>query len=227
MLPWLLLPIFLLITIILGVMLKNARAALEQERAMRAAERTKHTSQLDTLKQEHDSANDRQRREFAQLKERAHLPLAQDLFEGLDVLDMAIQNARDHANLSTRDLIDGVAMAQNSLHKALAKHDVTPIDPQAAQASFDPKYHEAISVREDPELPPNTVASVMRKGWTHPSKVLRPAMVQTSKLPAIQAPPHDDEPVELDFSSPAELNDQGEDLQRLDVTEPHNATAKK
>lgn len=201
MLPWILVALSSLITVILGVMLKNARASIEEERARRAAERTKHTGQLDTLKQEQERASDRQRRELAQFKERAHLPLAQDLFEGLDALDMAIQNAKDHPNASREDLLSGISMARASLLKALARHDITPIAPHATETAFDPRLHEAISVLEDRDLPPDTVASVLRKGWTHPSKVLRPAMVQTSKHPAVTRSEPDDEPVTLDFSS--------------------------
>ena len=226
MLPWILAAIFLLLTVVLGTMLKTARAALEQERAMRAAARTKHIAELDTLKQEQDRTFSRQKRELAQVKERAHLPLAQDLFDGLDTLDMAIQNAEAHPNLSRDDLLSGISMARTSLHKALARHDVTPIDPQAAETAFDPRLHEAISVLEEENLPPDTIASVLRKGWTHPSKVLRPAMVQTSKLPALQSTQEDEEPIELDFSTPPSLGQDDSDEVHV-ADEPHHATRSK
>ena len=227
MLAWIFVVLLLLVASILGVMLKNARASLEEERAMRAAERTKHDAKLDAMKQEQERTGDRQKRELSQIKERAHLPLAQDLFEGLDTLDMALQNAHDHPNLSREDLLSGISMARASLHKALARHDITPIAPDASQTPFDPRYHEAISVLEDRDLPPDTVASVLRKGWNHTSKVLRPAMVQTSKLPAVAAAPPEDEPVELDFASASHAGEGGEDQGAVAAAHQQAATSSK
>jgi hypothetical protein len=54
--------------------------------------------------------------------------------------------------------------------------------------SFDPKYHDAVSTVERPELPNNTVMQVLRPGYVLRGKVLRPAMVAVNKLPGIETP---------------------------------------
>jgi molecular chaperone GrpE len=43
--------------------------------------------------------------------------------------------------------------------------------------AFDPTYHEAVSTVEDEELPPGTVARVVRPGYGSEDEVLRPAAV--------------------------------------------------
>ncbi len=206
---WIAVPVLVLIIIALGVMLKQSREALEAKSAELASAQRRAKQELEDLKAEHDKTVDRHRRHADQRLEGAHLPLAKDLFEGLDALEMAIQNAENHPNTTKDDLVDGIKMVHGSFKRALAKHDVTPIAPTVREDAFDPALHEAIGVIEDDDVPTNTVGELLRTGWHHPSKTLRPAMVQTTKVttPALD----EDEPTTLDFSSPeAEEQEVGE-----------------
>ena len=49
-----------------------------------------------------------------------------------------------------------------------------------AGAKFDPHQHQAISVVPTPEQEPNTVVSVLQKGYSIADRVLRPALVTVS-----------------------------------------------
>ena len=56
---------------------------------------------------------------------------------------------------------------------------VSPID--ALGEIFDPKLHEAISVKVDPSLDENTITSEIRKGYILHNRVIRPSLVEISK----------------------------------------------
>ena len=64
----------------------------------------------------------------------------------------------------------------------LDKHGIETIDPEGH--IFDPEHHQAMSLLESPDHEPNTVVSVMQKGYKLNDRLVRPAMVAVSKEPA-------------------------------------------
>ena len=46
---------------------------------------------------------------------------------------------------------------------------------------FDPKLHEAISIKKDPTLDDNTIILELRKGYILKDRVIRPSLVEISK----------------------------------------------
>jgi len=65
------------------------------------------------------------------------------------------------------------------LLKALEKHGVQQINPVGE--IFNPTYHEAMAVQNDPGVPENTVLRVVQKGYVLKDRVVRPAMVLVAK----------------------------------------------
>ena len=61
----------------------------------------------------------------------------------------------------------------------LSEHGVIPID--ALGEIFDPKLHEAISIKEDSSLDENTITTEIRKGYILQNRVIRPSLVEISK----------------------------------------------
>jgi molecular chaperone GrpE len=61
----------------------------------------------------------------------------------------------------------------------LSKYNVTPID--SLGEIFDPNFHEAISVINDPNLDDNTITKEIRKGYISHKRVIRPSLVEISK----------------------------------------------
>lgn len=73
----------------------------------------------------------------------------------------------------------GVQMTLNELNKAFDATQIKAIEPSAGD-KLDPHQHQAMqTVESDQE--PNTVVSVLKKGYTLSDRVLRPAMVTVAK----------------------------------------------
>ena len=73
----------------------------------------------------------------------------------------------------------GVQMTLNELQKAFDATHIKEINPQAGE-KLDPHYHQAMQAVVS-EQEPNTIVSVMKKGYTLSDRVLRPAMVVVAK----------------------------------------------
>jgi molecular chaperone GrpE len=82
-------------------------------------------------------------------------------------------------NSSVENIKMGVDMTLRNLVGAFDKFQIKDIDPQAGD-KLDPHKHQAMSA-VDAEQEPNTVVSVMQKGYLIADRVLRPAMVIVAK----------------------------------------------
>ena len=96
-----------------------------------------------------------------------------------DNLERALETA-DKNDEVVKPLIEGVELTQKSLVDTLAKFNVVQLDPLGEP--FDPQFHQAMSMVENPDVEPNTVTLVMQKGYTLNERLLRPAMVMVSKV---------------------------------------------
>jgi molecular chaperone GrpE len=92
------------------------------------------------------------------------LPVADSLAAGLAIADASAEQLREGSEATLRQL-----------KSALERHKVIEINPEAG-AKFDPHQHQAISV-VPAEQEPNTVVSVLQKGYLIADRVLRPALV--------------------------------------------------
>lgn len=92
------------------------------------------------------------------------LPVADSLEAGLAIPDASPEVIREGAVATLRQLTS-----------ALERNKVNAIDP-AVGAKFDPHQHQAISV-VPADQEPNTVVSVLQKGYLIADRVLRPALV--------------------------------------------------
>ena len=105
--------------------------------------------------------------------------------EGFASALLAVKDSLDAAlateSPSVESLKQGVELTAKQLESALDKFAVKAIDPQGEK--FDPHRHQAISQVEAPGEP-NTVVTVLQKGYLLHDRVLRPALVIVSKAPA-------------------------------------------
>ena len=92
------------------------------------------------------------------------LPVADSLEAGLIIKDATVEQIREGAQATLRQLLS-----------ALERNKVIAINP-AAGAKFDPNIHQAISVVPS-ELEANTVVTVLQKGYSIADRVLRPALI--------------------------------------------------
>ncbi len=96
------------------------------------------------------------------------LPVADSLEAGLAIQDATPEQIREGAQATLRQL-----------KSALERNKVLEIAP-APGTKFDPHHHQAISVVPRPEgsqQEPNTVVTVLQKGYSIAERVLRPALV--------------------------------------------------
>ena len=99
---------------------------------------------------------------------------ADSLLPVLDSLEtgLAIQTA------SPEQIREGAEATLRQLKSAMERNKIIAIDP-AAGTKFDPAQHQAISVVPG-EYEPNSVVTVLQKGYLIAERVLRPALVTVS-----------------------------------------------
>src|SRR5688572_22206397 len=73
----------------------------------------------------------------------------------------------------------GVELTLKQLRSAPEKSSAREIDPQVGEG-FDPHSHQAMAAVEA-EADPNSIVSVMQKGYSLHDRVLRPALVTVAK----------------------------------------------
>ena len=100
--------------------------------------------------------------------------IADALLAVKDSMDAAL--AIEHA--SVESFKQGVELTARQLSSVFEKFSISEIDPIGQK--FDPAKHQAIAAVES-EQEPNTVVSVMQKGYVLHERVLRPALVAVAK----------------------------------------------
>ncbi len=84
----------------------------------------------------------------------------------IDSLDMAINAQKDEEHKK------GIELVKKAFMDALKKFDVEEID---AQGDFNPKFHEAVMSKDDPDNA-GKIVQVLRTGYKRGDKVLRHTM---------------------------------------------------
>ena len=139
-------------------LLAEAQAKIEQQRdtMMRAVA-------------DAENARKRAQTEAASAQKYALERFAEGLLPVMDSLEAA---------LKTGD-ISGVQLTLKQLRSALEKSSIREVDPKPGER-FDPHRHQAMAAVEA-EADPNTIVSVMQKGYSLHDRVLRPALVTVAK----------------------------------------------
>jgi molecular chaperone GrpE len=131
--------------------------------------------------------------DFENLKKRAErdrndyvkYALTETMRDLLGVIDN-LERALSHASAAgSEDFRAGVEMIARQLSEAVRKYGVTEIP--ALGTPFDPQFHEAVMRGDSAEVPPGTVIEVFQKGYVLNDRLLRPAMVKVSAVPAAPA----------------------------------------
>lgn len=122
-----------------------------------------------------ENARKRSQAEIASARKFAVEGMAENLLPVIDSLEAALADtSSDPAALR-----NGVELTLRQLKSAFEKAGIAEIAP-AEKARFDPNQHQAMAAVEA-EADPNTVVSVLQKGYTLKERVLRPALVTVAK----------------------------------------------
>ena len=123
-----------------------------------------------------DNVRRRMEREVANAHEYGTTKLLTALLPVVDSLEQAIQIAEKNEDSAMHE---GLDLTMKLFTDVLQKFGVECIDPVGAV--FDPQQHEAMSILEVPDTPPNTVITVFQKGYKLSDRIIRPARVIVSK----------------------------------------------
>lgn len=138
--------------------------ALEQERDQYKGEALRAKADL-------QNALRRAERDVSEAHKYGSKKLLEDLLPVLDGLERGLENGTKEDPMR-----EGMEMVLSMLEKTLAKHGVEIIDPKPGEA-FNADLHQAMSMQSDPSAKPNTIISVMQRGFSLNGRVLRAAMV--------------------------------------------------
>lgn len=143
------------------------------------------SAQVESLQQELNATKDQMLRAAAEAQnvrrraegevEKAHKfaleKFARELLPVVDSMEKATE-ALGEVEASQKE---GVEMTLKLFKDVLNKFNIQQLDPKGE--TFDPQFHEAMSMVPNPELPANAVMDVLQKGYTLNERLLRPAMV--------------------------------------------------
>ena len=158
-------------------------------------------AELDALRVERDELRDRWMRALADAenaRKRADRDrreaeaygssrLARDLLPVYDALRRGLDAANDAggkaAGEAQKALIEGVELTLRELQSVFTRHNITIIAPTAGEM-FDPQLHQAMFEAPAPGTKAGQIIQVMAEGFLLHDRLLRPAQVGESSMPA-------------------------------------------
>jgi len=150
----------------LSGMLEDARSKADE-----------HWNQCLRLQADIDNLRKRNERDLANAHKFALEKFAVDLLPVKDSLEMGLAAAGENADIAR--LKEGGELTLKMLASAMDKYNIKEINP--LNEIFNPEYHEAMSMQEREDVAPNTVVTVVQKGYLLNERLIRPAMVMVSK----------------------------------------------
>ncbi len=99
---------------------------------------------------------------------------AKALLEVKDSLTMGLKTAKEE-NATIESILEGLEMTDKVFLSTLAKFSIESINP--IDETFNPEYHEAVTMVPMPDKKSNTVLEVVQVGFTLNGRLIRPAMV--------------------------------------------------
>jgi molecular chaperone GrpE len=139
-----------------------------------------HWDQCVRLQAEIENLRKRAERDLANAHKFALEKFAGELLPVRDSLEMGLQAVSENADIDR--LREGGELTLKLLSNAMDKFKIKEINP--LNELFNPEYHEAMSVQERDDVAPNTVVTVVQKGYLLNDRLIRPAMVIVSRAAA-------------------------------------------
>lgn len=159
-------------------------AAVDQEKLMLMLEDVRnkadeHWDHLVRTRAEMDNLRKRQARELENAHKFALERFVAALLPVRDSMEMGLLAAEENADVAK--LREGAELTLKLMADVMAKFNVVQINPEGE--AFNPELHQAMSMVTRADLPPNTVVTVVQKGYTLNDRLVRPAMVLVSSQP--------------------------------------------
>jgi len=153
----------------LAALLEDARGKVDE-----------HWGQCLRLQAELDNLRKRSERDLANAHKYALERFAVELLPVRDSMEMGLA-AFDVENSDLGTLREGVELTLQMLTNAMTKFQIQEVNPE--NEPFNPDFHQAMSIQDRADLKPNTVVTVVQKGYLLNDRLIRPAMVIVSRVP--------------------------------------------
>ncbi len=95
-----------------------------------------------------------------------------------DNLERTLESA-NRDDETVKPFLEGVELTYKSFIDVLNRFEVQQVNPVGEP--FNPEFHEAVSMLDNPHVEPNSVLHVMQKGYTLNGRLLRAAMVVVAR----------------------------------------------
>jgi len=128
-------------------------------------------AELENLRKRHD-------RDLANAHKYGLERFVNELLPVRDSLELGLQAAQDD-NADVTKLREGTELTLNLFTSVMEKFNVAVINPEGE--SFNPELHQAMAMQPAEDVEPNTVITVVQKGYSLNERLVRPAMVIVSQ----------------------------------------------
>ncbi len=115
-------------------------------------------------------------KEKSDIYQYANEKIALDIIEVMDNFERALMHSAECAD---KQFAEGVEMIYKQLKTVLDKNNIIAIEDEGHE--FDPNFHNAVMVEENPDFESGIVIQSMQKGYTLNGKVIRPSMVKVAQ----------------------------------------------
>lgn len=151
----------------------------ELESALQEAhdELNRHREAMLRMQAEMDNQRKRLVRETEKSRKFALERMMKDLLQVHDSLQRGLEIDCESATVD--GLREGEALTLKMLVKVLQDHGLEIVDPSGE--TFNPEFHEAVTMAPSGEYAENTVMEVLQKGFRLHDRLIRPAMVVVSR----------------------------------------------
>lgn len=170
---------------------KTSAAGMDEDRALEELSNEELIERIEGLQQESRKNYDlflRSQAEMENMKKRhqkekgewrlfANEKLIKELLPAVDNLQMAIEHSRREPSMEA--LREGLELTIKGLMQALNNAGLDEVRTQGE--TFDPCFHEAISMAEDASRKPGEVLQELQKGYVLNERLIRPALVIVNK----------------------------------------------
>lgn len=154
---------------------KNTEMTQEEEKPQNEGEDFK--NQYVRLMADFQNFRKRTEKEKNEIYAYANEKLVVDLLDVIDNFERAI-DAAEKKEGADESFIEGMNMILKQMLDVLRKHDVKEIE--AVGEDFDPNFHNAVMMEDNPDFESGKVTEVMQKGYMLNDRVIRPSMVKVA-----------------------------------------------
>lgn len=157
-------------------------AELKQQLATAQASVAEHQDKFLRAKAESENIRRRAETDVANARKFGIEAFATELLAVRDSLELAKGVDLGQGAEVLKKMVEGLDLTLKLMDAAFQKFALTVVDP--AGEKFDADKHQAITMMETDEVPPNHVWKVVQKGYLLNNRLLRPAMVVVAKAKA-------------------------------------------